>query len=435
MRYENESNNEIYIKNNLAKEYELDIEKQKQKYFFEKEQKLKSELAELSLEHHQIEDLNKQEAEKRKQLIQKQYQEYLIGLQSKEKKIQKEFEEKLIPLSVSLPMNSDMNLNNYHNNIYRLSDIADRNRKLFMEYNEKTKNQKHYNYLSKRYCCDKETNQTIENNKMIPLSQRVNKQFKNEIYNQNNDANIPFNYKNSYDKYKNLYKEYNDYNKLLAEKNIKNKEMQIKQRALQEEKRNERAQQLYNLEKEEKFFDDERKRLYKNFLQKQMQEKIPIKLSNEKYDENNMRNYGNNFRNVVLYDSIPHYSTINRNKFVEVNPFCSKNYDLGKSNLENNIILNPTFNYGYNKYLFKKGLNKSKSSYFNTRGRYMDLENNLYHNNYGVNINNNSNNNMNNNNLNNINENGNNNQMFANENEYNNQMLAKYENYLQNKNN
>ena len=37
---------------------------------------------------------------------------------------------------------------------------------------------------------------------------------------------------------------------------------------------------------------------------------------------------------------------------MEVNPYCIKNYDLGKSNLENNPILNPMFNYGYNKYLF-----------------------------------------------------------------------------------
>ena len=61
-------------------------------------------------------------------------------MRTKENKLQKEFAEKLIPVEVSLPMNSEERLKKYHNNIYRLSDKADRNRKLFMEYNEKSKN-------------------------------------------------------------------------------------------------------------------------------------------------------------------------------------------------------------------------------------------------------------------------------------------------------
>ena len=56
-------------------------------------------------------------------------------------------------------MNSDERLKSYHNNVYKLSDKADRNRKLFMEYNEKSKNDKYYNYLSKRYTLNnKESN-------------------------------------------------------------------------------------------------------------------------------------------------------------------------------------------------------------------------------------------------------------------------------------
>ena len=85
----------------------------------------------------------------------------------------------------------------------------------------------------------------------------------------------------------------------------------------------------------------------------QVNEQIPIKLSKENFYQNNMDNSNNSFHNSNLYETIPQYS--NKNRFVEVNPYCVKNYDLGKSNLDNNPILNPMFNYGYNKYLFGQG--------------------------------------------------------------------------------
>ena len=98
-----------------------------------------------------------------------------------------------------------------------------------------------------------------------------------------------------------------------------------------------------------------KKKLYKNFLDMQVNEQIPIKLSKENFYQNNNKEDNIYFRNSNLYDLMPQYSTINKNRFVEVNPYCIKNYDLGKSNLENNPILNPMFNYGYNKYLFGQG--------------------------------------------------------------------------------
>ena len=135
-----------------------------------------------------------------------------------------------------------------------------------------------------------------------------------------------------------------------------------KQRVLQEEKRIEESQRLSQLEKQEKFFENERKKLYKDYLDRQVHQQIPIKLSMENYDENNIINSQTSFKNMQLYDTVPHYSTINKSKFVEVNPYCSKNYDLGRSNLENNPILNPMFNYNYNKYLFdKSGVTRSMS--------------------------------------------------------------------------
>ena len=351
--------NDDYIRKNLSKEYDESLQAYKMNYLTEREQRIKSEQEEILREKERIQYEDELEKERKNLLKKLQYNEYIEGMQAKENKLQKEFEEKLIPVEVSLPMNSDERLKNYHNHIYKLSDKADRNRKLFMEYNEKSKNNLYYNYLSKRYTLNnKESNKTIPYNKELPLTQKFRESLnqnsdevnKNQtMFNQkiNNIENI------SYNKYKNLYKEYDDYNRLLVEKHLRNKEMMNKQRALQEEKRIKENERLSQLKQEEKYYENEKKKLYRNFLDMQVNEQIPIKLSKENYYQNNMDNSNNSFHNSNLYETIPQYS--NKNRFVEVNPYCVKNYDLGKSNLDNNPILNPMFNYGYNKYLFGQG--------------------------------------------------------------------------------
>ena len=351
--------NDDYIRKNLSKEYDESLQAHKMNYLTEREQRIKSEQEEILREKERIQYEDELEKERKNLLKKLQYNEYIEGMQAKENKLQKEFEEKLIPVEVSLPMNSDERLKNYHNRIYKLSDKADRNRKLFMEYNEKSKNNLYYNYLSKRYTLNnKESNKTIPYNKDLPLTQRFRESLnqnsdevnKNQtMFNQkiNNIENI------SYNKYKNLYKEYDDYNRLLVEKHLRNKEMMNKQRALQEEKRIKENERLSQLKQEEKYYENEKKKLYRNFLDMQVNEQIPIKLSKENFYQNNMDNSNNSFHNSNLYETIPQYS--NKNRFVEVNPYCVKNYDLGKSNLDNNPILNPMFNYGYNKYLFGQG--------------------------------------------------------------------------------
>ena len=351
--------NDDYIRKNLSKEYDESLQAHKMNYLTEREQRIKSEQEEILREKERIQYEDELEKERKNLLKKLQYNEYIEGMQAKENKLQKEFEEKLIPVEVSLPMNSDERLKNYHNHIYKLSDKADRNRKLFMEYNEKSKNNLYYNYLSKRYTLNnKESNKTIPYNKELPLTQKFRESLnqnsdevnKNQtMFNQkiNNIENI------SYNKYKNLFKEYDDYNRLLVEKHLRNKEMMNKQRALQEEKRIKENERLSQLKQEEKYYENEKKKLYRNFLDMQVNEQIPIKLSKENFYQNHLDNSNNSFHNSNLYETIPQYS--NKNRFVEVNPYCVKNYDLGKSNLDNNPILNPMFNYGYNKYLFGQG--------------------------------------------------------------------------------
>ena len=122
------------------------------------------------------------------------------------------------------------------------------------------------------------------------------------------------------------------------------------QRTLQEEKRIKEKTIIIKTGK--KYYKNDKKKLYKNFLDMQVNEQMPIKLSKENYYQNNISEENNSFHNSNLYELIQQYSAINKNRFVEINPYCIKNYDLGKSNLENNPILNPMFNYDYNKCLF-----------------------------------------------------------------------------------
>ena len=353
--------NDDYIRKNLSKDYEESLQAHKINYLTERENRIKREQAEILREQERIEYEDHLEKERKNYLKQLQYNDYIEGMQSKENKLQKEFEEKLKPVEVSLPINSDERLKNYHNRIYKLSDKADRNRKLFMEYNEKSKNNVYYNYLSKRYTNNnKEVNKTLPYGKELPLTQKFRESIKRNLDEVNKNQTMFNQSMNAiedatYNKYKKLYKEYDDYNRLLAKKNLRKKEIMNQQRALQEEQRIKDSQRLSQLKQEEKYYENEKKKLYKNFLDMQVNEQIPIKLSKENYYQNNIKEANNSFHNSNLYELIPQYSAINKNRFVEVNPYCVKNYDLGKSNLENNPILNPMFNYGYNKYLFGQG--------------------------------------------------------------------------------
>ena len=348
-----------YVKEKLSKNYSEDILNQQKKYLSEKQYRIQSEQNEIMREQERIELEDREQKERKQKLISLQYQDYIRGLQEKENKTQKEFEEKLIPLSVSLPMNSEQRLRSYHDRIYKLSDKADRNKKLFMDYNEKAKNDKFYNYLSKRYVFNnKESNSTLAENKDMLINQNENKNnIINNGNNYDNEKNINFYLKN-YDAYKNVFKQYDNYNKILADQNLRNKDYMNKQRTIEELKRIEEREKIYNYEKQEKSFENEKKRIYREYLDRQIKEQFPIKLWKENYNERNFVNNTPFFKDKSLYSSAPHFSIINKSNFVEVNPYNAKNYDLGNSNLRYNTILNPMFNYNYNKYLFPRRLNK-----------------------------------------------------------------------------
>ena len=346
------------IAEKLSKDYTEDIFNQQKKYLSEKQFRIQSEQQEILREQKRIEQEDQEQKERKQKLISLQYQDYIRGLQEKENKTQKEFEEKLIPQNLSLLMNSEQRLRNYHDKIYKLSERADRNKRLFMDYNQKARNDKYYNYLSKRYTFNnKETNSTVSENREINFQNKFGHNRLNSADNTNvNYTNVDNrninDYLRNYGAYKDVFRQYDNYNKLLAEQNLRHKDFMNKQRTVEELKRIEEREKIYNYEKQEKSYENERKKEYREYLDRQVKEQFPIKLWKENYNEKNFINDNNVFKNKNLYTSAPNFSLIKKSNFVEVNPYNAKRYDLGNSNLRYNTILNPMFNYNYNKYLF-----------------------------------------------------------------------------------
>ena len=348
------------IAEKLSRDYTEDISNHQKSYLSEKKYRIESEQRQILDEQKRIEQEDQEQRERKQKLIQLQYKDYIRGLQEKESKTQKEFEEKLIPQNLSLNMNSEQRLKNYHDRIYKLSERADLNKKLFLDYSQKARNDKYYNYLSKRYTLNnKETNSTVSENREIGFY--ANRLPRNRVnsadnYLNNNNYNTTNkdikDYVKNYGLYKDVYRQYDNYNKLLAEQNLRHKDYMNKQRTLEELKRIEEREKIYNYEKQEKTYEDERKKEYKEYLDRQVQEQFPIKLWKENYNENNFNENNQFFRNKNLYTSAPNFSLIKKSNYVEVNPYNAKKYDLGNTNLRYNTILNPMFNYNYNKYLF-----------------------------------------------------------------------------------
>jgi hypothetical protein len=393
------------IAEKLSRDYTEDISNHQKNYLSEKKYRIESEQRQILDEQKRIEQEDQEQRERKQKLIQLQYKDYIRGLQEKESKTQKEFEEKLIPQNLSLNMNSEQRLKNYHDRIYKLSERADLNKKLFLDYSQKARNDKYYNYLSKRYTLNnKETNSTVSENREIGFY--ANRLPRNRVnsadnYLNNNNYNTTNkdikDYVKNYGLYKDVYRQYDNYNKLLAEQNLRHKDYMNKQRTIEELKRIEEREKMDNYEKQEKYEENEKKKEYREYLDRQIREQFPIKLWKENYNEKNFIDNNNFFKDKNLYTSAPNFSIAKKSNFVEVNPYNAKKYDLGSSNLRYNTILNPMFNYNYNKYLFPGKINNSYAGINSQRERERIRDENI--NNEYNNINNNNINEYNNNQL------------------------------------
>ena len=157
----------------------------------------------------------------------------------------------------------------------------------------------------------------------------------------------------TYDEYKAKQQEFLNFNVNKANDNIRYKDYILGEKKKMGEERLKENERIRQLELEERLYEDEKKRVYKNLLDNQVKVKIPSKIGGLYYS-NDFKDNAIKFKNPSLYLTTPQNNFINRNKLVEINPYSMKKMELGDSDLNHNTILNPVFNYKYNKYLFPK---------------------------------------------------------------------------------
>ena len=157
----------------------------------------------------------------------------------------------------------------------------------------------------------------------------------------------------TYDEYRAKQQEILNYNISKANDNIRYKDYILTEKKKMGEERLKENERIKKLEMEERLYEDEKKKVYKNLLDNQVKVKIPSKIGSLYYTHD-FTDTAVKFKEPALYLTTPQNNFMNRNKLVEINPYSMKNMELGNSNLPHNTILNPVFNYKYNKYLFPK---------------------------------------------------------------------------------
>ena len=170
----------------------------------------------------------------------------------------------------------------------------------------------------------------------------------------------------TYDEYKAKQQEILNFNVNKANDNLRYKDYILGEKKRMGEERMKENERIRALQEEERLYEEEKKRVYKTLLDNQVKVKIPSKIGSLFYSENFKDNVVK-FNNPSLYLTTPENSFMNRNKLVEINPYSLKKSELGGSNLEHNPIINPVFNYKYNKYLFPR-VNSSTSLTFRNIG-------------------------------------------------------------------
>ena len=238
------------------------------------------------------------------------------------------------------------NLNAHNNNIY--------DKKIDRNIYESSNNHN----LNRSYIKSEPIQRSYSNSNFYSGIQSKNPQFvfsseggKREGTDITNNAYFDHYYNDTYGSYKEINKQYEDYNKSLVAQNEKFKEEMLIRRKHQEEIRRLERERLAKLQQLQKMYDEDLKRQYRQYLDQQVVQQLPRKLMDEGYTKEALTENTNMFQNEYLYVNAPDYNLINKSKFVEVNPYNPKKYDLGETELNNNTILNPAFNYRFNKYI------------------------------------------------------------------------------------
>ena len=367
----------------LSDQYKREIAYQKLRYETDKQSRIRSEYENNLRIRKELEEERVKNYINKKNIAEKQYNDYMKGLEARQEKRMREIEEKMKPTAVSLQLGSEENLKAYHDKLTKLSNRADRNSQLYNEYNEKNKQIPYYNYLTKRYSISKEINRTLPDekeyfnfrndnfddyNKSVDPNFYGKKEYFNFEGNKRDGTDVTNKYfydkyfNPTYQTYKEVNKDYEDYNRNVINQNIKFKEEMLDRKKFEEEERKKEREKLFSLQQLQKIQENDMKKQYKEELDQQIVDQVPMKLENEGYLQNALKSSTPNFQNEFLYREAPDYSLINKSKFVEVNPYNRKRYDLGQSNLEYNPLIKPGFNFRYNKYLVPVRMIREKSS-------------------------------------------------------------------------
>lgn len=344
------------MKERLRNNYERNIQLRREKFLKEKEERLNEEKE----RNRKIEEISKKEKEdilnNKRYITKMQYDDLKRVQELNRVKSMKLYEEKMIPQNVSLDIESQNNAYKIRHYIFSQSDRIDNNIDNYYKFqqyyqNAPTKNQKQTKqaeYISPMVGRQKYINDmySIKRGCTDVTDRFINDKFDNPEY---------FDYvqKN---------KEYKDYNKNMSIEKGRSKEMMYINSVKDEINEYNQKTNYGNREKENKLQNEQRKKDYKELLDEQRKSTVISKLKNENFtvqDININPQYYKGIetdidQNTKQYNTlnVPGKTFLNRNYFVEVNPYCKKQYNLGNTFLPHNPILNPVINYKYNRYMF-----------------------------------------------------------------------------------
>ena len=266
------------------------------------------------------------------------------------------------------------NLNDYQNNIFNNKDNNIYNLKKnfkkiplrnYQEENSLYKNGKRiYKSVSSGdvlknnfYLSQLDNNQNNNNNSIldntnyyINYTNRTLGKKKTDITD-NNFLQIYTNKQNFVDYFNKNVEIQNENRKITEEKNNKKKNNMFASRLKEQEEIKMENNYFNSLATQNLLGEKKSKILYKNLLDEQVKNNISDKLMNENLTYDDIiqnKNY------LLKKSSMTERKFLNKNKFVDVNPYKRRNYFLGKSSLKNDIILNPKIIFNNNKYIFPK---------------------------------------------------------------------------------
>ena len=273
------------------------------------------------------------------------------------------------------------NIRKYKENIANRENIIERNYKNLNIYQNNRYNNNHllnnkiiplrnnqdniYNYSDNRMYKSESTKDVLKNNFYLSQLNNKNDKLNNSNYyinytnrtlgkkktdiTDNNLIQIYSNKQNFVDYFNKNVEIQNENKKMTEEKNNNKKNKKYESR-IKEQKEIKMENNYYNSIATQNLLGEKKsKMIYKKLLDEQIKNNINDKLMNENLSYEDIilnKNY------LLKNNNMTDRKFLNKNRYVEVNPYNQRNYDLGNSSLENDVIVNPQIIFKHNKYIF-----------------------------------------------------------------------------------